>query len=119
MSNWQAITTSFKNPDGSAFTGILRVLVLSQLRTVDGELIGPDTLSYTVTAGQAAGIGPTDKALLPITEDTNPANFALGLALIDADGRKRRLGDVVVPRPAGDPPYAAIALTDILPVGAS
>ena len=117
--NWQEIATAFKNPDGSAFTGTLRVLVLTQLVTADGEIIGPDSLSYTVTAGQAVGGGPTSKAELPITEDTNPGNFALGLALIDANGRKRRLGEVVVPRPAGDPPYPAIDLTDILPVGST
>jgi hypothetical protein len=118
MSDYQEVTTAFKDPaTGGSFTGTLRVAMLPpKVLLAGGGYLAGFNQAYVVTAGQAFMSDGTTELLLPITEDSNPANVPLFFTLVDGNGRQTPIGYVVIPRPAGSAPYPAIDLDDHLTV---
>jgi hypothetical protein len=118
MSDYQEVTTSFKDPaTGGAFTGTLYVAMLPpKILLAGGSYLAGFNQPYPVTAGQAFMTDGTTELLLPITEDANPANTPLFLTLVDGNGRQSPIGYVVIPRPSGTAPYPAIDLDEHLTV---
>lgn len=116
MSDWQEITTAFKEPGNAGnFTGTLVVsMLVPKIQLAGGEYLSDFRYRYTVTAGQALQ-SDGGNMQLPITEDANPANTPLWFTLVDANGRQTEIGYAVIPRPA-DPLNPAITLGSVLTV---
>lgn len=116
-SDWQAVTTNFVEPgNGGAFTGFLFVAMLvPKVQLAGGAILQDFNYKFTVTNGVALqSDGGT--MMLPITEDSNPADVPLFFKLMDANGRQADIGYAVFPRPADADPYPAVLLEDHLTV---